>query len=207
MVNVLRFINLILLATLSAISFAANADELSAGASSESSKTSANYIIGPGDVIQVFVWRNPELTVTVPVRPDGKVSTPLVEDMIAVGKTPTALARDIEARLGEYVRSPQVSVIVNTAVSTFSQIKLIGQVKSPQSIPYREGMTVLDAILAVGGLTDFAAGNKAKISRKGASGEETLINVRIEDLLSKGKLSENQLVKPGDVIVVPESFF
>ena len=207
MINVLRFINLILLATLSAISLAANADELSAGASSESSKTSANYIIGPGDVIQVFVWRNPELTVTVPVRPDGKVSTPLVEDMIAVGKTPTALARDIEARLGEYVRSPQVSVIVNTAVSTFSQIKLIGQVKSPQSIPYREGMTVLDAILAVGGLTDFAAGNKAKISRKGASGEETLINVRIEDLLSKGKLSENQLVKPGDVIVVPESFF
>ena len=207
MINVLRFINLILLAILSAISLPANADELSAVASSESSKTSANYIIGPGDVIQVFVWRNPELTVTVPVRPDGKVSTPLVEDMVAVGKTPTALARDIEARLGEYVRTPQVSVIVNTAVSTFSQIKLIGQVKSPQSIPYREGMTLLDAILAVGGLTDFAAGNKAKISRKDDSGRETLINVRIEDLLSKGKLSENQLVEPGDVIVVPESFF
>jgi polysaccharide export outer membrane protein len=206
-INVLRFINLIFLAILSAISLPANADELSSGAPSESSKTSANYIIGPGDVIQVFVWRNPELTVTVPVRPDGKVSTPLVEDMVAVGKTPTALARDIEAHLGEYVRSPQVSVIVNTAVSTFSQIKLIGQVKSPQSIPYREGMTVLDAILAVGGLTDFASGNKAKITRKDASGRETLINVRIEDLISKGKLSENQLVKPGDVIVVPESFF
>lgn len=169
--------------------------------------TLTDYLIGPGDVIQVFVWRNPELTVTVPVRPDGKVSTPLVEDMVAVGKTPTLLARDIESRLAEYIKTPQVSIIVNTAVSTFSQIKVIGQVKSPQSLPFREGMTVLDVVLAVGGLTEFAAGNRANISRKDSDGKETSINVRLEDLVLKGKLSENKSVKPGDVVVVPESLF
>ncbi len=172
-----------------------------------SSETQSTYIIGPGDAIQVFVWRNPELTVSVPVRPDGKVSTPLVEDMVAVGKTPTQLARDIEVRLADYIRSPQVSIIVNNAVSTYSQVKVIGQVKTPQSLAYREGMTVLDAMLAVGGLTEFASGNRAKINRKDEHGKVISIKVRVEDLVLEGKLSENKALKPGDVIIVPESLF
>ncbi|MBV9696176.1 MAG: polysaccharide biosynthesis/export family protein, partial [Gammaproteobacteria bacterium] len=108
-----------------------------------------DYIIGPGDTLQVFVWRNPELSVTVPVRPDGKISTPLVENMVAVGKSSPQLARDMESVLGEYVRSPKVNIIVTTAASAFSSVKVVGQVVHPQSIPYREGMTVLDAVLAV----------------------------------------------------------
>jgi polysaccharide export outer membrane protein len=112
--------------------------------------TTSEYIIGPGDTLQVFVWRNEELTSSVPVRPDGKISTPLVEDMIAVGKTPSRLARDIEVVLAEYIKQPQVNIIVTTAVSTFSQVKVIGHVTSPHAMPYREGMTVMDAVLAVG---------------------------------------------------------
>jgi polysaccharide biosynthesis/export protein len=172
-----------------------------------SSETQSQYVIGPGDTIQVFVWRNPELTVTVPVRPDGKVSSPLVEDMVAAGKTPTQLARDIEGRLGEYIRSPQVSIIVSGAVSTFSQIRVIGQVRSPQALPFREGMTILDVALVVGGLTEFAAGNKTKIVRKNAAGKDVAIKVRLEDLMVKGKLAENRPLQPGDVIIVPESLF
>jgi polysaccharide export outer membrane protein len=172
-----------------------------------SSETGSQYLIGPGDLIQIFVWRSPELSVSVPVRPDGKVSSPLVEDIVAVGKTPTQLARDIEARLAEYIRTPQVSIIVNNAVSTYSQIKIIGQVRTPQAIPFREGMTVLDAILLVGGLTDFAAGNRARIIRKDADGKEISVKVRIEDVVSKGKMAENKALKPGDVIIVPESIF
>ncbi len=125
---------------------------------SPSAAVGSEYIIGPGDSLQVFIWRNAELSATVPVRPDGKISTPLVEDMVAVGKTPSKLARDIEAVLSEYIRSPQVNVIVTNAVSTFSQVRVLGQVTTPQAVPYREGMTVLDAVLAVGGLGEFAAG-------------------------------------------------
>jgi polysaccharide export outer membrane protein len=164
------------------------------------------YIIGPGDSLQVYVWRNPELTTTVPVRPDGKISTPLVEDMVAVGKTPSQLARDIEAVLAEYIRQPQVNIIVSTAVSTFSQVKVIGQVANPQAIPYREGMTVMDAVLAVGGLGPYAAGNRSKLVRaEGGSSRE--FRVKLSDLLNKGDLSQNLALKPGDVIVVPESRF
>jgi polysaccharide export outer membrane protein len=173
----------------------------------QSSDAGSQYVIGPGDSIQIFVWRNPELTVTVPVRPDGKVSSPLVEDMVAGGKTPTQLARDIEVRLAEYIRTPQVSIIVNSAVSTFSQIKVIGQVRTPTALPYREGMTVLDVVLSVGGLTEFASGNKTKILRKSADGKDQEIRVRVDDILEKGKLSENVKLLPGDVIIVPESFF
>jgi polysaccharide biosynthesis/export protein len=172
-----------------------------------SSESGSQYIIGPGDTIQVFVWRNPELTVSVPVRPDGKLSSPLVEDMVAVGKTPTQLARDIEKRLSEYIRSPQVSIIVTGAISTFSQVKVIGEVRTPQSLPYREGMTLLDATLAVGGLTEFASGNSARIVRKDEAGRETALKVRIKDLVLKGKLKENQPLKPGDVIIVPKALF
>lgn len=166
-----------------------------------------DYQIGPGDTIQVFVWRNPELTTSVPVRPDGKVSTPLVEDIVAVGKTPSQLARDIEVRLAEYIRSPQVNVIVTNPQSSFSKITVIGQVKTPGSIPYQEGMTVLDVVLAAGGLTDFAAGDRTKLIRKDASGSATEKRVRVDDLVRKGRLKENLAVLPGDVLIIPESRF
>jgi polysaccharide export outer membrane protein len=166
----------------------------------------SEYIIGPGDSLQVFIWRNPELSTTVPVRPDGKISTPLVEDMVAVGKTPSQLARDIEVVLAEYIRSPQVNVILTNAVSTFSQVRVLGQVAAPQAVPYREGMTVLDAVLAVGGLGEFAAGNRGKIVRV-IGGKQQEIKVRIGDLVNKGDVSQNVPLRPGDVLVVPESRF
>lgn len=165
----------------------------------------ADYRIGPGDVIQVFVWRNADLTTTLPVRPDGKVSTPLVEDMVAVGKTPSTLARDIEKVLAEYVRSPQVNVIVTQPVSAFSQVKVMGQVKNPQSLPFREGMTVLDAVLAVGGLDEFAAGNRAKLIRT-EGGKQLEFRVRL-GRLGNGDMKENLTLRPGDILLVPESRF
>jgi len=167
---------------------------------------SPDYIIGPGDQIEVFVWQNPDLSVNVPVRPDGKISTPLDEDMVAVGKTPTQLAHDIEMKLSEYVRSPHVNVIVVKPASVFSQVKVIGQVKAPQAIAYRDGMTVLDAVLAVGGLTDYAAGNRARIVRM-VNGSETDIPIRLDKLVNGGDMSQNLPLKPGDVLVVPESRF
>ncbi|MBB6091627.1 polysaccharide export outer membrane protein [Povalibacter uvarum] len=165
-----------------------------------------SYVIGPGDTLQVFVWRNPELTTTIPVRPDGKISTPLVEDMTAVGKTPSELARDIEKVLAEYVRSPQVNVIVTQPVSTFSQVKVIGQVTNPQALAYREGMTVLDAVLAVGGLGPFASGNRAKIIRT-ENGKPREIKVKLDNVVNKGDLATNVALKPGDVLVIPETAF
>jgi polysaccharide biosynthesis/export protein len=154
----------------------------------------------------VFVWRNPELSVTVPVRPDGRISTPLDEDMAAVGKTPTQLARDIEKVLSEYVRSPQVNVIVTQPESAFSQVKVIGQVLKPAPVPYREGMTVLDAVLAVGGLTNFAAGNRARLVRV-QDGKQVELPIKLDSLMDKGDMSQNLKLKPGDVLVVPESRF
>jgi polysaccharide export outer membrane protein len=168
------------------------------------SAAAEQYIIGPGDTLQVFVWRNPDLSVTVPVRPDGKISTPLVENMNAVGKNPSQLARDMEAVLGEYVRSPKVNIIITVAVSTLSQVKVVGQVKKPQALPYREGMTVLDVILAVDGLSEFAAGNRSRIVRS-EGGTTRKIRVRLDDLLNKGDVSQNFPVRPGDVLVVPQS--
>jgi polysaccharide export outer membrane protein len=165
-----------------------------------------DYLIGPGDSLQVFVWRNPDLTVTVPVRPDGKISTPLVEDMVAVGKTPSTLARDIETALAEYVKSPQVNVIVTVPASVFSQVKIIGQVVHPQSLAYRDGMTVLDAVLAVGGLSQFAAGNRAHLVRK-VDGKEQDIKIKLEALVNNGDMKQNLTLRPGDVLVVPESRF
>jgi polysaccharide export outer membrane protein len=164
----------------------------------------AMYQLGPGDTLQVFVWRNPELTASVPVRPDGKISTPLVEDMVAIGKTPTELARDIEKVLGEYIRSPQVSVIVTSPLSQFSQVKVVGQVAKPSPLAYRSGMTVLDAILAAGGLSPYAAGNRTKIVRK-VDGKDVELKVKLDDLINDGDISQNVEVQPGDLIVVPES--
>jgi polysaccharide export outer membrane protein len=166
----------------------------------------ADYIIGPGDTLQIFVWRNPELGATVPVRPDGKISTPLVEDMVAVNKNPSALARDIEKVLAEYVRSPQVNVIVTQPASVFSQVKIIGQVVRPQALAYREGMTVLDAVLAVGGLAPYAAGNRARIVRM-QEGRQQEIKIKLAALVNDGDMKQNLALKPGDVLVVPETRF
>jgi polysaccharide export outer membrane protein len=167
---------------------------------------SPDYLIGPGDSVQVFVWRNPDLTVTVPVRPDGKISTPLVENMVAVGKTPSQLARDIESALSTYVKSPEVNVIVTVPASVFSQVKIIGQVLHPQALPYREGMTVLDAVLAVGGLGQFAAGNRAHLVRT-VNGKSEEIKIRLEGLVNDGDMKQNLRLQPGDVLVVPETRF
>ena len=169
--------------------------------------TSGSYIIGPGDSLNVFVWRNPELSVTVPVRPDGKISAPLVEDMVAAGKSPTQLARDIEAVLGEYVRDPNVTVIVGEFVGTFTeQIRVVGQATQPRSLAYRDRMTVLDAMIEVGGLTPQAAGNRAKLVRW-ENGKQVDIPVHLHDLLNKGKIEANMLLQPGDVLIIPESVF
>ena len=175
-------------------------------AASAQAGTNSDYMIGPGDTLNVFVWRNPDLSVTLPVRPDGKISTPLVEDMPAVGKTPTQLARDIEKVLSQYVRSPEVNVIVTQPANAFNQVRVIGQVQKPAAIPYREGMTVLDALLAVGGLATFAAGNRSHLVRT-AGGKQSEIPLRLDALLNKGDMSQNLALRPGDVLVVPESRF
>ncbi|MFM8356745.1 MAG: XrtA/PEP-CTERM system exopolysaccharide export protein [Gammaproteobacteria bacterium] len=169
---------------------------------------SNDYLIGPGDTLRVFVWRNPDISATVPVRPDGKISTPLVEDMIAVGKSPSRLARDIEEVLKEYIKSPKVNVIVEQFVGTFGeQIRVVGQAAEPKSLPYRDSMTLLDVMIEVGGLAPFAAGNRARVVRKSADGSAEEIKVRLDDLLNKGAIDQNIAVKPGDVIIVPESVF
>jgi polysaccharide export outer membrane protein len=157
--------------------------------------------------LQIFVWRNPELSTSVPVRPDGKITTPLVQDMVAVGKTPSQLSKDIETVLAEYIRQPQVNVIVTIPVSAFSQVKVIGQVTNPQSLPYRDGMRVLDAVLASGGLAEFAAGNRAKIVRKQDDGKTVEMKVRLADLVNRGDMKHNFELRPGDVLVIPESRF
>jgi polysaccharide export outer membrane protein len=165
------------------------------------------YQIGPGDTLEVFVWRQPDLSVTVPVRPDGKISTPLVEDIVAVGKTPSQLASEIEKALSEYVRSPEVNVIVQKFVGTFGdQIRVLGQVAQPRSVPYRDRMTLMDVMLEVGGLTQFAAGNRARLIRQ-VEGNQREIRVRLDDLLSRGDISQNLSMRPGDVVIVPEAVF
>lgn len=165
------------------------------------------YLIGPGDQVQVFVWRNPDVSVTVPVRPDGKISTPLVEDMVAVGKTPTQLARDIERVLTKYIRTPVVTVIVTSFVGTFSeQVRVVGQAANPRALSYRERMTLLDVMIEVGGLGEFAAGNRAKIVRR-VGGRQIEMKVRLEDLMKKGDISANVTMRPGDILIIPESRF
>jgi polysaccharide biosynthesis/export protein len=174
----------------------------------EGAASQGEYIIGPGDQLRVFVWRNPDISATVPVRPDGRISTPLVEDMVAVGKTPTQLARDIESELAEYIRSPQVNIIVENFVGTFAeQIRVVGQAAEPRSLPYRERMTLLDVMIEVGGLNQFAAGNRARVVRQGVNGETQEIRVRLHDLLNRGDIRQNILMYPGDVVIIPESFF
>ena len=171
------------------------------------SSVSTEYYIGPGDGLQVFVWRNPDISTTVAVRPDGKISTPLVEDIVAVGRTPTELARIIEAELAEYIRSPKVNVVVTNFVGQFSQqIRVVGQAAQPQAISYRNSISLLDVMIEVGGLGQFAAGNRAKVIRK-TDNAEKVIPVRIDDLLNEGDMSQNLTMRPGDVVIIPESWF
>ena len=184
----------------------AGAPAASPAAQETAAAVSPDYRIGPGDTLKVSVFQNDNLTVTLPVRPDGKISTPLVDDMVAVGKTPTQLAHDIENSLAQYIKSPKVSVVVTVALSVFSQVKVIGQVKTPESLPYREGMTVLDAVLAVGGLGQFAAGNRARLVRT-ENGKQSEIKVKLDALLNDGDMKQNLPLRPGDVLVVPETRF
>ncbi|MEI6548343.1 MAG: XrtA/PEP-CTERM system exopolysaccharide export protein [Burkholderiales bacterium] len=164
------------------------------------------YQIGPGDSLNINVWRHPELSTTVPVRPDGKFSTPLVEDIVALGKTPADLAREIEGRLAKYVREPSVTVSVASFVGNASeQVRVVGQAAKPAAINYKQGMTLLDVMILVGGITDNAAGNRATLIRQSENNKQ--YNVRLRDLLKGGDVSANVEVLPGDVILIPESYF
>lgn len=165
------------------------------------------YLIGPQDELQIYVQNNPKLSVTVPVRPDGKISIPLVQSIQAAGKTPTQLAHDLEHALSRYIRVPTVTVIVRSFHGVYGQqIKVVGQAVKPQAIPYRQGMTVLDVMIDVGGLSKFAAGNRAVLVRK-VDGKEERIPLHLNDLLNKGEMTANRRVKPGDTIFIPEALF
>lgn len=165
-----------------------------------------NYIVGPGDSLNIIVWRNPELSMSVPVRPDGKVTTPLVDELVAQGKTSSEIARDVEKALSKYVRDPIVTVIVTGFIGPYSeQIRVVGEAAKPQFLPYKQKMTLLDVMIAVGGLTDFADGNAASILRA-AEGDKQY-SVRIKDLIKRGDLSANVEMKPGDVLVIPQGWF
>ncbi|WP_300648935.1 XrtA/PEP-CTERM system exopolysaccharide export protein [Hydrogenophaga sp.] len=165
-----------------------------------------NYIVGPGDNLNINVWRNPELSSSVPVRPDGKVSTPLVDELVAQGKTPTQIARDVETALAKFVRDPVVTVIVTNFVGPYSeQIRVVGEAAKPQFLPYKQKMTVMDVMIAVGGLTDFADGNKATIIR--ASDSNKRYNVRLRDLVKRGDISANVEMLPGDILIIPQGWF
>ena len=164
------------------------------------------YRIGPLDTVSVIVWRNPELSMAMPVRPDGKITTPLVDDLTAMGKTPTELERDIEKALGKFIRDPVVTVVVQQFVGpTSEQIRVTGEATKPQILPYRKDMTVLDVMIAVGGLTDFADGNAATIYRVAEGGKQ--YSVRLRDLIKRGDISANVEMRPGDILIIPQSWF
>ncbi|MEQ9662539.1 MAG: polysaccharide export protein [Parasphingopyxis sp.] len=169
-----------------------------------------DYVIGPLDKLTIFVWRNPELGAEeIQVRPDGRITTPLIQDMVAVGKTPAMLADDIAVMLSQYITEPRVSVIVNEFAGTYAQrVRVIGATEEPASIPYRANMTLLDAMIAVGGLSEFASGNRARLVRYDrASGQQREYALRISSLLRRGDTSANVELQPGDVIIIPESMF
>jgi polysaccharide export outer membrane protein len=167
------------------------------------------YVIGAGDSLSIFVYRNPDLSEGgVSVRPDGRISTPLIDDLIATGKTPTQLAHEIEERLKKYIQDPTVTVIVRSFVGPADrQIKVIGEATDPQAIPYRDGMTLLDVMIATKGLTKYAAGNRAVIIRRDAAGKQESISVRLSDLLKYGDISKNVDMRPGDTLIIPQSWF
>jgi len=166
-----------------------------------------NYLIGPGDSLNIFVWRNPEVSTSVTVRPDGMINAPLVEDLSVTDKTPTQVARDVEKALSVYIKDPIVTVTMGGFVGPYhEQVRVIGQASEPQGLPYSEDMTLLDLIIAVGGLTEFADGNKAILARV-VNGEQIQYTIRIEDLVQGGDLSANIDILPGDIIIIPEAWF
>jgi polysaccharide export outer membrane protein len=165
-----------------------------------------SYVIGAGDSLNIIVWRNPELSMAVPVRPDGKISAPLVDEIVVQGKTSVQIAREVEAALGKYVRDPIVTVVVTSFVGPYSeQIRVVGEAARPQFLPYKQKMTLLDVMIAVGGLTDFADGNGASILRSGDGGKQ--YSVRLRDLIKRGDVSANVEMRPGDILIIPQSFF
>ncbi len=175
--------------------------------SATSAPSAEHYIIGPGDALEIYVRDNPTLTTTVPVRPDGRISIPLVQSIMAAGKTPDQLADDLQQELGRYIRSPLVTVIVKSFVGAYSQqVRVVGQAVTPKSVPYRNGMTVLDLMIDVGGLTKFAAGNSAKIVRHLPDGKEETIPVRLGSLMN-GEVKYNVAMRPGDILIIPQSLF
>jgi len=178
-------------------------------ASPNGAATNDQYVIGPGDSLSVFVYRNPDLSEPgVSVRPDGRISVPLIEDITAAGKTPSQLARDIEGRLKKYVQDPNVTVIVRSFVGPSDrQIKVIGEATDPAAIPYREHMTLLDVMIATKGLTKYAAGNRAEIIRAAPDGKDTTIRVRLNDLIKDGDISQNIELQPGDTLIIPQTWF
>jgi polysaccharide export outer membrane protein len=164
------------------------------------------YLIGPGDQLNIVVWRNPELSANVPVRPDGRVTVPLIEDLVAAGKNPSELSREIEARLKRFIQDPVVTVIVSGMVGSSSeQVRVVGQAAKPTALPYRQNMTVLDVMIAVGGLTEYAAGNRAVLVRNSEGGKQ--YGLRLNDLIRKGDISANVEMLPGDIVIIPESSF
>lgn len=168
---------------------------------------SGDYVIGAGDTLQIHVRDNPDLSVSMPVRPDGKVSVPMVRDVEAAGRTTSELADNLEERLSQYIRDPMVTVMVTDFVGTYDdRVRIIGQAVQPQAIPYREGMTVLDAVIQVGGLNQFAAGNRAQLVR-GQGEDSQKYRIRLNDLLNDGDIRQNHTLRPGDIIVIPEAFF
>ncbi|OMH25685.1 sugar ABC transporter substrate-binding protein [Motiliproteus sp. MSK22-1] len=166
-----------------------------------------NYLVGPGDELEIFVWRNPEVSETVTVRPDGKVTTPLVEDLEVSGLTPTEVARKVEEALSVFIKEPIVTVLVSEFQGPYSeQVRVIGEASEPQAVPYREDMSLLDIMIAVGGLTEFADGNQASVIRV-VDGQQQQYSVRIEDLIKKGDISANADILPGDIVIIPEAWF
>lgn len=165
-----------------------------------------DYVVGAGDTLNIIVWRNPELSMSVPVRPDGKISTPLVDELVAQGKTSVEIARDVEKALSQLVRDPVVTIIVTSFIGPYSeQIRVVGEAAKPQSLPYKQKMTVLDVMIAVGGLTDFADGNAASITR--TSEGDKRYSVRLKDLIKRGDISANVEMRPGDVLIIPQGWF
>ncbi|MEX0729841.1 MAG: XrtA/PEP-CTERM system exopolysaccharide export protein [Aquisalimonadaceae bacterium] len=171
------------------------------------SEAESEYVIGAGDELQIYVRNNPDLSVTLPVRPDGRISVPMVQDVRAAGKTPSTLAGELERELEAYIRNPNVTVMVRSFVGAYAdQVRIIGQAVQPQAIPYRDGMTVLDAIIQAGGLTQFAAGNRARLVR-GNGDDSRSFPLRLNDLVNSGDLRQNHVLRPGDILIIPEAYF
>lgn len=203
----IKTFTLIALATLISACSTPKLPEATPRASLTTDVNSYQYLIGPGDNLTIFVWRNPEISGTFIVRPDGKVTTSLVEDIMVAGKTPTMLARELEEQLSTYINSPRVTVSVNNFQGPFSeQVRVIGEASNPRAINYTQHMTLLDLMIEVGGLTEFADGNRAKLVRV-INGQQKSFDINIDDLIRKGEIEENVDILPGDIVIIPEAWF